>query len=71
MRRMKTQLASALVAVLVSAAAAQAQEAADLNDLEIAHVAYTADNIDIRYAHLALAHWRCSTSSRRSHRTIS
>ena len=27
----------------------------DLNDLEIAHVAYTADNIDIRYAHLALA----------------
>lgn len=34
---------------------AQAQSAADLNDLEIAHVAYTADNIDIRYAHLALA----------------
>lgn len=28
---------------------------ANLNDLEIAHVAYTADNIDIRYAHLALA----------------
>lgn len=28
---------------------------AELNDLEIAHVAYTADNIDIRYAHLALA----------------
>lgn len=28
---------------------------ADLNDLEIAHVAYIADNIDIRYAHLALA----------------
>lgn len=26
-----------------------------LNDLEIAHVAYTADVIDIRYAHLALA----------------
>ncbi len=34
---------------------ALAQSAADLNDLEIAHVAYTADNIDIRYAHLALA----------------
>ena len=32
-----------------------AQSPADLNDLEIAHVAYTADNIDIRYAHLALA----------------
>jgi len=27
---------------------------ADLNDLEIAHVAYTADLIDIRYANLAL-----------------
>ncbi len=27
---------------------------ADLNDAEIAHVAYTADVIDIRYAHLAL-----------------
>lgn len=26
-----------------------------LNDLEIAHIAYTAGNIDIRYAHLALA----------------
>lgn len=26
-----------------------------LNDLEIAHFAYTAGNIDIRYAHLALA----------------
>ena len=25
-----------------------------LNDLELAHVAYTADNIDIKYAHLAL-----------------
>ena len=34
---------------------AQANSPADLNDLEIAHVAYTADLIDIRYAHLALA----------------
>ncbi len=34
---------------------AMAQSPADLNDLEIAHVAYVADNIDIRYAHLALA----------------
>ena len=34
---------------------AVAQSPAELNDLEIAHVAYTADNIDIRYAHLALA----------------
>lgn len=28
---------------------------ADLSDLQMAHVAYIADNIDIRYAHLALA----------------
>lgn len=34
---------------------ASAMSPADLNDLEIAHVAYTADLIDIRYAHLALA----------------
>lgn len=32
-----------------------AKPPAELNDLEIAHVAYTADSIDIRYAHLALA----------------
>ena len=34
---------------------ASAKSPAELNDLEIAHVAYVADNIDIRYAHLALA----------------
>ena len=39
----------------LSAGTVFAQSAADLNDLEIAHVAYSADNIDIRYAHLALA----------------
>ncbi len=49
-----------LVLQACSQATAPAQEAAtpspaDLNDLEIAHVAYTADEIDIRYAHLALA----------------
>ena len=45
------------VAMLVAATlgTAQAQSPGDLNDLEIAHVAYTADLIDIRYAHLALA----------------
>ena len=32
-----------------------AEDPSKLNDLQIAHVAYTADNIDIRYAHLALA----------------
>lgn len=34
---------------------ASSEEVADLTDVEMAHVAYTADNIDIRYAHLALA----------------
>ena len=34
---------------------ADAQDPGDLNDLEIAHVAYTAGLVDIRYAHLALA----------------
>ena len=43
------------VAVVAIATAALAKSPADLNDLEIAHVAYTADVIDIRYAHLALA----------------
>ena len=34
---------------------ATSKSPADLNDLQIAHVAYIADNIDIRYAHLATA----------------
>lgn len=34
---------------------AQAPDPASLNDLEIAHAAYVAGNIDIRNAHLALA----------------
>jgi len=38
----------------VMSGAAIAESPAELNDLEIAHVAYTADNIDIQYAHLAL-----------------
>ena len=49
-----TLLAAGLAALLFGGAA-QAQSPAELNDLEIAHVAYVADNIDIRYAHLALA----------------
>ncbi len=32
-----------------------AQTPDQLNDLEMAHAAYTADNIDIQYAHLALS----------------
>ena len=48
-------IAVSLFGLAVMPMTAQAQSPADLNDLEIAHVAYTADLIDIRYAHLALA----------------
>jgi putative membrane protein len=40
---------------LAMAVAAPLQAQADLNDLEMAHVAVTASEIDIAYAHLALA----------------
>lgn len=52
-----TKITTALLALTAAfyLPAAQAQSPAELNDLEIAHVAYIADNIDIRYAHLALA----------------
>ncbi len=51
-----TQTLTAIgLAFALNLGAAQAQSPAELNDLEIAHVAYVADNIDIRYAHLALA----------------
>lgn len=43
----------ALVLVLFSASSLSAQ--ADLNDLQMAHAAVTANNTDIAYAHLALA----------------
>ena len=46
---------AALAVLSTAGAGAYAESPADLNDLEIAHVAYTADSIDIRYAHLALA----------------
>jgi putative membrane protein len=46
-------LAAALAAGC--AGSAVAQDPAKLNDLEIAHAAYVAGNIDIRNAHLALA----------------
>jgi len=50
------KLKTTVLALTLSAAFSpvHAQSPAELNDLEIAHVAYTADNIDIRYAHLAL-----------------
>ncbi len=53
---MLKKLIIASLAILTSySVSAYAESPADLNDLEIAHVAYTADSIDIRYAHLALA----------------
>ena len=51
----KTTLMATVAAFTIMQGVALAQSPAELNDLEIAHVAYTADNIDIRYAHLALA----------------
>ncbi len=45
----------ALVAAVTVSSLSWAKSPAELNDLEIAHVAYTADSIDIRYAHLAMA----------------
>ncbi|KIC22797.1 hypothetical protein RA20_00090 [Leisingera sp. ANG-Vp] len=45
-----------MTALAAACAAATAAGASDkMNDLEIAHTAYTAGAIDIRYAHLALA----------------
>ncbi|NNE84402.1 MAG: DUF4142 domain-containing protein [Alphaproteobacteria bacterium] len=52
---LKAIFAAAALSLALTAGAANAENPADLNDLEIAHVAYTADLIDIRYAHLALA----------------
>lgn len=49
-----TLVAIGLLAVVANGPA-QSKSPAELNDLQIAHVAYVADNIDIRYAHLALA----------------
>ncbi len=59
----KTLFVAVAMAVMAGSAQAQSPMAgtaeehspADLNDLQIAHVAYTADLIDIRYAYLALA----------------
>ena len=53
---MTPKLLSGLVLVAALAAGpAMAQDPAKLNDLEIAHAAYVAGDIDIRNAHLALA----------------
>lgn len=55
--KLKTlSLAAVFALISMSAAIDAAENTPDsLNDLEIAHVAYTADVIDIKYAHLALA----------------
>ena len=55
--KLTTLIAAAGIAAMgmTTALGARAEAPEDLNDLEIAHAAYTADNIDIRYAHLALA----------------
>ena len=45
----------ACLAGLALVTAAHAETAAELNYLQMVHVAYTADTIDIRQAHLALA----------------
>ena len=53
-KRLKLGAAAISVAIALTGYAF-AKTPAELNDLEIAHVAYTADVIDIRYGHLALA----------------
>lgn len=50
---MKTNALTSLLLVATLASPVAAQN--DLNDLEMAHVAVTASNIDVAYAHLALA----------------
>lgn len=52
---MKKLISAMAVAAALFATQATAESVADLSDVEMAHIAYTADNIDIRYAHLALA----------------
>ncbi len=52
---MKKLISALAVVFAMTGIQTNAQEVADMSDLEFAHIAYTADNIDIRYAHLALA----------------
>ena len=54
-RKLLAGLTLAAVLAAGCAGTATAQDPAKLNDLEIAHSAYVAGNIDIRNAHLALA----------------
>jgi len=50
----KMILAAQAFAVAIVASACQATADDEINDMQIAHIAYTAGAIDIRYAHLAL-----------------
>ena len=50
---MRTLTLALALAMATAGCAAQADQ--PMNDLEIAHAAYTAGGLDIRYAHLALA----------------
>ena len=52
---MKTSLLISLLCSLAATLPAVAETPADLNDLQMAHVGYVADNLDIQYGHLALA----------------
>ncbi len=54
MNRHRHILLAAAAAVVLTVTPANAENGV-LNDLEIAHAAYTAGEIDVRYAHLALA----------------
>ena len=53
-KKYKALILSAVLGLSIGCVSA-ANSPAELSDVEMAHVAYTADNIDIRYAHLALA----------------
>lgn len=50
-----TLIFTVILSVLLLSAAASMEPENGLSDMEIAHIAYTAGEIDIRYAHLALA----------------
>lgn len=55
MTRKYTVMSLAILSALSAGCAAAESSPKAMNDLEIAHTAYTAGGIDIRYAHLALA----------------
>ncbi len=55
MKRTTITFGAVIVAVLAGTAATVHRGPKPLNDLEMAHVAVTANNTDIAYAHLALA----------------